>query len=155
MIYIFDTSPFITIFTYYFRKRFPSLWEKFDALIEDGRIISTCENFREIEPINEDLFQWARNNDNIFLEPNRDEALFIRDIYKVKHFQQNIEQKKLWQGGNNADSFVIAKAYVIEGTVVTGEIFKPNAVKVPNICKHFNISCLDLEQFMEKENWIF
>jgi hypothetical protein len=35
------------------------------------------------------------------------------------------------------------------------ERFKPNAVKIPNICKHFEIPYLDLEGFMEKEGWVF
>ncbi|WP_082117709.1 DUF4411 family protein [Pandoraea apista] len=41
------------------------------------------------------------------------------------------------------------------GTVVTAERLKPNAVKVPNICAHFTIPCLDIEGFMESEGWEF
>ncbi|MHA6821405.1 DUF4411 family protein [Ralstonia pseudosolanacearum] len=36
----------------------------------------------------------------------------------------------------NADTFVVARAYAIGGTVVTAERLKPNAVKVPNICAY-------------------
>jgi hypothetical protein len=43
----------------------------------------------------------------------------VTKIFAVKHFQHNIEQKKLYKGGYNADAFVVAKAAVIEGTVVT------------------------------------
>ena len=57
---------------------------------------------------------------------------------------------------NNADPFVIAKAATVEeGTVVSMEKGKPNAVKVPNICEQFGIPCIDLEKFMEQENWRF
>lgn len=70
-------------------------------------------------------------------------------------FQQNIEQQKLLKGGNNADPFVIAKAAVEERTVVTMELFKPNAVKIPNICRHFKVPCLTLQEFMEAEGWEF
>jgi hypothetical protein len=49
----------------------------------------------------------------------------------------------------------VARAYAVGGTVVTMERLKPNAVKVPNICQHFKIPCLDLEGFMEREGWEF
>jgi hypothetical protein len=61
----------------------------------------------------------------------------------------------LYKGCRKADSFVVARAYAIGGTVVTAERLKPNAVKVPNICAHFKIPCLDLEGFMENEGWEF
>lgn len=76
-------------------------------------------------------------------------------IYAVAHFQANIEKQKLYKGGRNADAFVVARAYAIGGTVVTAERLKSNAVKVPNICAHFKIPCLDLEGFMEREGWEF
>ena len=76
-------------------------------------------------------------------------------IYAVAHFQANIEKQKIYKGGRNADAFVVARAYAIGGVVVTAEHLKPNAVKVPNICKHFGIQCVDLEGFMEMEGWSF
>ncbi len=55
----------------------------------------------------------------------------------------------------DADPFVIAKAAVAERTVVTMEQRQPNAVKIPNICEHFGIPCMTLEDFMETEDWEF
>ena len=51
--------------------------------------------------------------------------------------------------------FVVAKAAVIGSAVVTLERKRPNAAKIPNICDHLGVQCLDLEQFMEKEGWQF
>ena len=59
------------------------------------------------------------------------------------------------RGGRNADPFLIARAAVVGATVVTMEQFKPNAAKIPNICQHFDVQCVDLRGFMEKERWIF
>jgi hypothetical protein len=59
------------------------------------------------------------------------------------------------KGGRNADAFIIARAVVEDRTVVTMEIFKANAAKIPNICGHFGVRCMTLEQFMEVENWQF
>jgi hypothetical protein len=83
------------------------------------------------------------------------EGAFVTRIYSIPQFQQNIEQQKILKGGRVADSFVIAKAAVEHGAVVTMEVLKPNAAKIPNICAHFNVRCLSLEEFMEEERWQF
>jgi hypothetical protein len=83
------------------------------------------------------------------------EGAFIARIYAVPHFQQNIEQRKLLKGGTHADAFVIAKAAVEGRAVVTVERIRPKAVKIPNICQHFGVPCLSLEEFMEEEGWEF
>lgn len=112
--------------------------------------------FREIEdgPI-ESLLEWAKNNRELFATPTPDEGAFVASIYAVPRFQQNIEQKKLLRGGRVADPFVIARAACENRTVVTVEVMKPNAVKIPNICAHFGVNCLSLTDFMEAEGWTF
>ena len=156
MSYVFDNSPLTTLFKNFYRNRFPTLWELFDGLVENGEILSTREVLREIEDgATESLRDWAAQNQQLFTVPTAAEGAFVRRIYAVAQFQQNIEQQKILKGGKNADAFVIAKAAVVQGTVVTMERFRPNAVKIPNICRHFNIECLSLEEFMEQEGWQF
>ena len=154
--YVFDTSPLSTLFKNYYRGRFPTLWDRFDALVDDGRIISTREVSRECTdgPV-ETLRVWAVDQQNFFHVPTAAEGTFIAQIYAVVHFQQNIEQQKLLRGGRNADPFVIAKAASEDRAVVTMEQLKANGAKIPNICWHFGIECLSLEQFMEREGWQF
>ncbi len=55
----------------------------------------------------------------------------------------------------NADPFVIAKAAVNGFSVVTMEHLRENAAKIPNICNHFDIPWMSLEEFMEAEGWQF
>ena len=155
MNYIFDTGIFVDLFSNYYRDRFPSLWTLFDEMIDKGRISSTKETLREIEERNDSAYEWAQNNNSIFIIPNAKEGAFVAEIYKIPHFRQNIERQKILQGGKNADPFIIARAGVMGYSVVTTEKYKPNAAKVPNISEHFNIKCLSLEQFMEAENWKF
>ena len=90
-----------------------------------------------------------------FATPTAKEGAFVAGIYAVSRFQQNIEQKKLLRGGKVADPFVIAKAACEGRAVVTIEVMKPNAVKIPNICAHFGAKCLSLPEFMETEAWAF
>jgi hypothetical protein len=154
--YVFDTSPLSTLFKNYYRKRFPSLWAEFDSLVAKGNIVSTREVSHEINdsPI-ETMRKWAEANQSLFSTPGVEEGKMVGLIFAEKHFQQNIEQQKLLKGGRNADPFVIARAAVEGKTVVTMELFKPNAAKIPNICKHFSVPCLSLEEFMETEGWQF
>lgn len=63
--------------------------------------------------------------------------------------------KKLLEGGVNADPFVVAKAKVNNAAVVTLEQLAQHAARIPNICQHFGVRCMSLEEFMEAENWIF
>lgn len=156
MSYVFDNSPLSALFRNYYRARFPTLWERFDLLALEGKILSTREALREIEDgAVESLREWAAANRDLFTTPTPAEGAFVARIYAVPHFQQNIEQQKLLKGGRNADPFVIAKAAVEGHAVVTMEQLKPRAAKIPNICQHFDIQCLSLEEFMEAEGWQF
>lgn len=123
---------------------------------ENGGIVSTREVLREIEDRGpENLQEWSKQHRKLFMTPTAAEGEFVARIYRVPHFQQNIEQQKLLKGGKVADAFVIAKAAVEGRTAVTMELLKPNAAKIPNICQHFSVPCLTLEQFMEKKRWEF
>jgi hypothetical protein len=154
--YVFDTSPLSTLFKNYYRGRFPTLWEKFDDLVDNEVIVSTREVSHEcIDGPVETLRVWTQDQKNFFHLPTAAEGAFVAQIYAVRHFQQNIEQQKLLRGGRNADPFVIAKAAADRRVVVTMEQAKPNGVKIPNICQHFGIECLSLEGFMEREGWQF
>ena len=156
MSYVFDTSPLSTLFRSFYRSRFPTLWDKFDTLVLLGTLVSTREVMRELEagPV-EAARIWCAANKGVFATPTAAEGTFVGQIYGVKHFQQNIEQKKLYRGGMNADPFVIARAATNGSAVVTLEENKPNGAKIPNICKHFSVPCLSLEEFMELEGWKF
>lgn len=156
MTYVFDTAPLWTLFQNFYPRRFPTLWQNFNELIGSGQIVSTREVGREIDncPV-ERLRDWAENNGEVFTIPTAAEGAFVGQIYAVPHFQQNIERQKLLKGGVLADPFVVAKASVVGGTVVTMEQYKDNSAKIPSICRHFGVSCLSLEDFMEAEEWTF
>ena len=156
MIYVFDSSPLIDLFRHYYPTRFPSLWESFNSLVTEERIISVKEVRNEIEGGGDRLADWVKENRETFTMPTNEELVIVSDIFKVGHFQAMIRRKERLQGKPVADPFVIAKASVLEnGCVVTLETYKENAAKIPNVCEHFGIPWLNLEDFMEKENWSF
>jgi len=154
--YVLDTGVISCLHKNYYRSRFVSLWKAFDQLVADGKVTSTREAFRELhDGVPGADLAWATANEKLFAIPDAKEGTFVGQIYSVPHFQANIEKQKLLKGGRNADAFIVARAYATDGTVVTMERLKPNATKVPNICEHFKIPCLDLEGFMENEGWEF
>jgi hypothetical protein len=75
MSYVFDNSPLSVLFKNYYRKTFRSLWEQFDGLVADGRIVSTREALREIEDgAPDDLVTWAAQHHHR-LRPQRHRKL--------------------------------------------------------------------------------
>lgn len=153
--YVLDTSVISALHRNYYRPHFPSLWKRFDRMVEGGGFTSVREVCRELDDIGGESMAWAASNSALFTMSDAKEGAFVAGIYKVEHFQSNIEKQKLLRGGRNADPFLIARAACIGGTVVSMEQFKPNSAKIPNICAHFKVPCLDLRGFMGKEDWVF
>lgn len=156
MKYVFDTSAFIQLFRKgnYDREIFPTLWDNFDELVRGQRVISVREVRREIDQT-DDLASWSKEHAELFYEPNENQTRFIRELFVNPHFQGLVKHKKIVGGGREADPFVIACAHDISGRVVTQEKNKPNAPCIPTICEHYDIQCVDLVGFMQKENWKF
>jgi Domain of unknown function (DUF4411) len=154
--FVFDTSSF-RILRHYYPNRFPSVWTGLENLITSGQLASTREVFNELERFDdpEPLLAWAKNHKDIFATPTNDETEFVARIFQVPHFQSLIAQKAILTGRPVADPFVVAAAAVNGATVVTQERFKENAAKIPNVCQHFRVACVNLEEFMTSQGWNF
>ncbi|MFY9620527.1 MAG: PIN domain-containing protein [Pyrinomonadaceae bacterium] len=156
MTYIFDTSS-CRILRHYYPNRFPSVWAGLDQLVAAGEVISTREVFNELEQFDDPgpVLNWAKHHKEIFTTPTNEETEFVARIFQVQHFHALIAQKSILTGRPVADPFVVAAAAVRNGTVVTQEVMKPNAAKIPNVCAHFNLPCMNLEEFMTDQGWNF
>lgn len=155
MIYVLDSGPLIDLFKHYYPDRFPSLWEKFSELVATNKIVSVDEVYSEISDYGDRLAEWAEDNRDFFHTPSPKELEFVTEIFSIPHFQAMIRIKKRLEAKPVADPFVIAKARIIDGIVVTKEDFKPNAASIPNVCRHFGVKYMNLEAFMESEGWTF
>jgi hypothetical protein len=156
MKYVFDSDSLIDLFRHYYPERFPTLWEKFDVLVSGEELISVREVFNEIGSSEDSLGTWAKEQKNIlFLESTVEELRFVAEIFQVQHFQAMIRKQERLKGKPVADPFVIARAKITGACVVTQEKSTENAAKIPNVCDHFGIPCINLEGFMKKESWTF
>lgn len=156
MVYVLDTNSIRVIGNYY-PERFPSFWEKFDAGVDQGLIVSVREVYNELDFQNTDqiLREWIENHKGMFIILSREETEFVSQIFSIAHFRTLINRKNMLRGWPVADPFVIASAYVKQACVVSEEVFKDNGAKIPNICKHFGIDCTNIEGMMEREGWEF
>lgn len=156
MIYVFDTSS-IRSLQHFYPSVFKTIWDGLDGLVQQQNLISTREVWNELgrQNVSADVLAWAKQNKQIFTTPNAAELQFVAQIFQIQHFQSLIGEQQRLKGTPVADPFVIACAKIKGGTVVTEEQLKPNAAKIPNVCAHFNVPCIDLERFMQQQGWAF
>ena len=157
MVYVFDSGPLIVMFNYYYPKRFLTLWNNFNEMLVKDQIISVREVKNELLRHEDSLSEWVKEHSEVFHISTNVESEFVQRIFQINHFRTLISKQAQLEGNPVADPFVIAKAFSFgeEGCVVTTEIEKPNAAKIPNVCRHFGIRCCGLEEFMEEEGWSF
>ena len=117
---------------------------------------------------------WATAHRNLFPDVNEQEFQFLREIFQVPRFRHLVpdyvldsdydedthefaeadkfEEEKT---DESADPFLIARAKILDGMVISQERKRGNRVRIPTICGHFSIECGTLDDMMEKENWSF
>ena len=156
MIYVFDTSS-IRSLQHFYPSVFKTIWGGLDGLVQQQNLISTREVWNELgrQNVSADVLAWAKQNKQIFTTPTAAELRFVAQIFQIKHFQNLIGEQQRLKGTPVADPFVIACAKIKGGAVVTEEQLKPNAAKIPNVCAHFKVPCIDLEKFMQQQKWAF
>ena len=154
--FVFDTGSFIVL-GHYYPAQFPSFWEQFNGSVKTGLVVSCREVHRELtgHGSSAHLQAWIKTNKHIFHPPDPQESAFVAQVFAVPHFGQLVTQKQQLKGSPVADPFVIASAKIRNATVVTEELFKPNAAKIPNVCSHFGVPCMTLEKFLQTQNWTF
>jgi hypothetical protein len=150
--YIFDSGPFIDLKNYP-GDVFTSLWENFTQMINDGEILSSSEVFRELEDYDDEIAGWAKQNKNIFIKPTLEEQSEVQRILE-KH-PDLVKEEAILLGKPYADPFVIAQAKIHDCVLVHNEKFKPNAHKIPNVCKSFKVEEIMLFEFFRREKWKF
>lgn len=158
MTYVVDTSSFIDLFHYYDRGVFPSLWQEFEELVDRRMLISVIQVKEELrrEKHGDQASKWAGQPSvrELFTSPTVDEMEFLRSELASSKFRDAVPQH-LRSANEKADIYLIARARVSGGIVVTEERYKPQGTKIPTICKDLKINCMNLLGMMQRENWRF
>lgn len=153
MQYSIDTSVIITAWRdKYPPKVFPALWENIQNLIAYGKIVASEEVHRELEKKEDDIYRWIKRFPTMLIKTSEQiQRITTEILYKYPKLVDQRSHRR------QADPFVIALAKVKGYKVLTeekasGSDKKPN---IPDACKGFNISCVNLLKLFEEQKWVF
>lgn len=151
-LYSFDTSAFLN------GRRdllppetFPSLWERVEDMIGQGRIRAVDEVERELAKRADEVHTWAKKQTELFVDLD---APLQRETTAVLAAHPRLVGRG--NGRNGADPFVIGLARLTSGTVVTEE--RPRSItspRIPDVCNALGIRCLSLVDFVREQGWTF
>ena len=159
LVYIIDASSLIEVEKLVAKDFFSPLFKSLENLIQNGNLISHEEVLTELkrkDGTEGDIFKWAKKQKSFFKIIDELQLSKAKEILKT--FKNLIDAGKK----NNADPFVISLALIREKqqkllqpkyTVVTEEKSKSNVNKpmIPDVCKHYNVECFDLNEFLKRE----
>jgi len=161
--YVIDSSSLIELNRRYPIDIFPTLWKNVEKLIEKGFLISHKEALKEISIMDDSLKKWAKKQKKLFKELDEKQMEIVRQIL--------VKYPSLAKSDNEtatADPFVIALAVemgsnkqqtlfqTVKGRIiVTEEKLRGNKVKIPFVCKDYNIECINIIEMCRVEGWKF
>ncbi len=154
--YVLDTNSF-HVFGNYYPDSFPTFWENIEDIVADGLLVSCSEVAKELElqSRSEHLNAWVDGHPHVFPDPTEEEMEYVARIFRVPHFGQLIGEKQRLRGLPVADPFLVARGALEGACVVTEEVLKPHAAKVPNVCEHFGVRSTNVKGFLIAMGWRF
>ena len=94
----------------------------------------------------------GKANHRIFRAPGEDESEFIAEMFRKEQCRGLVRRQNMLKGLPVADPFVIAAAKVHGACVITDESLKKGAARIPTLCQDFGIECINVEEFLNREN---
>ena len=154
VIYSVDTSALIDGLERYYRPaNFPSLWERLDELIAQGRLLCSEEVLEEATQRDLPAKDWCtQRREHLVVPTDADVAIEAQVL-----LGQHPAMTKGLKGRNRADPFVIVVAKMHGATVVTGEGQDGSASrpKIPWVCRQLGVPCIRLAELITQEGWSF
>lgn len=133
----------------------PGFWRQFLEKI-DRKVVLIDKVKEEIFSGNDQLSDWLRENQACFIQKNMSD---IEVINAYSRIIQNVADNPRYSEAAKeefarvADSWICAHALVHKYVVVTEETYDPNSkkrVKIPNICKDYEIEYIDMIRFFRE-----
>ncbi|MEA1048990.1 DUF4411 family protein [Lamprobacter modestohalophilus] len=153
--YLLDANSYIAAKNVHYRMHIvPGFWDWLDAQAENGQVASIEMVRAELLSYGDTLTDWVKRRDAHFLAI--DDAATQQHFADIANYVQGIPSyaepnRNLFLSG--ADPWLIAKAKVLDATVVTHEtLVGPNSkkVKIPNVCRHFETRCCDIYDLLDR-----
>jgi hypothetical protein len=161
--YSIDTNVFIEIWCppsagIFTKSKMPELWDHIESLIDKGKIIASKEVYDELKRhASPELHDWLQAHKHMFVFNQAQVTAaghIINDVYSK--YKDGYKPEVV----NGADPFVVATAMTHTAVVFTleheqgaHEPSKTNCPKIPNVCSHYGIECVNMEKFIEREGF--
>jgi len=130
--------------------RVPKFWSFLSMEIQAGSICSPKAVYDELMPYKDRLTTWvrARKEKGLCVFPNDDVQAHLS---KVADFVDTTYARyKSAEFLSGADPWIIAYALSMGGTVVTQESSsRKKKIRIPTVCLHFSVACLDTFQMLD------
>jgi len=150
MTYIMDTSTMRELLVHFRRSIFEKMWAKLETMIKTGEIVFVKESYCELErqfTKDSEKMIWIKEFKEYFLPPSNAECEIVVQIYTDRNFQNNVAKRNMLEGLPVADPFIVAKASINNASVVSREIYRPHAAKIPNLCEFLGVTYVEDEDF--------
>ena len=158
--YIIDTSSLVKLNRNNPLDIFPTIWDKFETLIKENRLVAPKEVLLEISQNDDQLNRWAIRQRKMFKDPTRKQVEIVKKI--LLKFPSLIDVERTF----DADPWVIALAveminnpqktlFTIKRLIVTEEVKRGNQVRIPFVSEDFSIEAIDIITMFRTEGWRF
>lgn len=155
---MYDTSALIDLRRHYPRNEaaFKAIWEEIETLIAEGNMFTAKIVEKEIAKYqgkDDFLIKWISKHKKRLIYP-MDSEIWGQGTKIIEKHPELLDRKKMMNGDEEADPFLIALAYVKGCTIITQESKeKPN--KIPVIANHYQIKCINLFEFFNERGLAF
>jgi hypothetical protein len=124
----------------------PSFWTWLESVTKEGLVRSPINVCTELTKGKDQLARWASRmrSRGLFVSPDHDVQKYFGDVATFVQATYGHPYSAKFLDG--ADPWVIAHAGEGQGVVVTHEVLvstKCKDVKIPNVCDHFGIKCIE------------
>jgi hypothetical protein len=153
--YVLDTSALVDAWTkWYSPQSIPRFWDKLEGLGRSGMAAIPDAVLFELQPIDDGLYRWCKQRENIIVEPSTPEIQIIVAAISTKY--PNLRYAGA-PGKNFADPVVIALAKHKKYAVVTHEKMTGNlnGPKIPDVCKAEGITVMQIHHLVLEQKWTF
>ena len=154
--FVIDSNVLITAKnSYYAFDLCPSFWNWLVATIHNRQIMIIDRVRDELLAGNDNLANWVRSQVSGLHVPSGDASVVTAFSQMMNWVQQNqmFTNEAKVEFASKADGWIAAYASVNHLTVVTLETFDPNIkvrVKLPNVCRQFNIDYINTFELLRR-----
>lgn len=150
-----DSNTYIQAKNFYYDMEFcPAYWDWLEKQFQAGLVMSIDNVYLELVDSTDKLCDWAKEHKEHFVSVSDDATQ--EKFAEIANFVVSLDDKSQVDIANflsKADPWIIAKAATTGGMVVTHEALVPEnskKVKIPNICRQFDVQYIDTYQLLAK-----